>query len=575
MKILLLLWAFLAQAGYVPAMLALTGASCVEELSESELERWQSLSEHPLDLNLASRSRLLSCGLFTPYQVASLMDVRSRSGDILSLTELGLTDGFTPEIADALSHFIVLRSDRAPGSRPQRRVSQSLTLKTAGRSSFSGSPGFNAGLKYEIGIGERAAAYWSTRTAYDDSRLGLGTLSAVYYGRRHLGKLILGNFNARFGQGLAQWSGFDMSSLSSVAAFRKSGGGLSPTGSFSAELCGAAVDMNFARWNVSAAYSFSGNELMANVTRVGRTSCLGLTATRSRASFDWRVGMPDISIFGEVALAYPASSTAERNVSGNASGMSPTLSWKGLAVRTGAIWIPRYGSKFALLARFFDPRWNKDYSGIALGAELPLLTGRSMMGMPLDALLTATIDAGYSLARQQAQLKGVLGLKLDTALGELALHSKLRLQPVLRTMATVADKSTALPSRLDLRADLKKQLGPIFLAGRINTLWCRGFAWLWYLESGLEREKFSAYARAGLFKVDNWDDRIYVYERDAPGSFNVPAIYGRGWNASLYAAWKPSRTHSFWLRLETISYPWNLSPKSPKLELRLQYRLRL
>ena len=33
--------------------------------------------------------------------------------------------------------------------------------------------------------------------------------------------------------------------------------------------------------------------------------------------------------------------------------------------------------------------------------------------------------------------------------------------------------------------------------------------------------------------ADNWNDRIYCYERDAPGSFNIPAYYGRGWAASL------------------------------------------
>lgn len=534
MKLLLLLWAFLAPGGYVPAMLALTGASCVEELSESEIERWQSLYEHPLDLNLAGRSRLLSCGLFTPYQVASILDVRSRSGDILSITELGLTDGFTPETAAALSCFVVLRSNSAPGSRrslprsPSRLPSQSLTLRGSGKTSLTGSPSLAAGLKYEICYGERAALYWSSRTTYSDTRFGLGTLSAVYYGRRHLGKVVLGNFNARFGQGLAQWSGFDMSSLSSVAAFRKRGGGLSPSGSYSAELCGVAADFNFGHWSVSGAYSFSGNEIIANVLRVGRVSSYGLTATRSRASLDWRIGFPNLSFFGEAALSCNFASAA----------------------KAGLIWIPSYGRKLALLARWFDPRWSRDYSGLALGAELPHFS--------------AIFDSGYSFARQKSQFKGTLSVFSATLLGDLALCTKFRFRP-----------DDDLPNRIDTRLDWKKVFDPWMVAGRINTLWCRGFAWLWYLEGGYEREKFSAYARAGLFKVDNWDDRIYVYERDAPGSFNVPAIYGRGWNASAYLAWKPSRTHSFWLRLETTNYPWNLSPKDPKLELKLQYRLRL
>ena len=75
--------------------------------------------------------------------------------------------------------------------------------------------------------------------------------------------------------------------------------------------------------------------------------------------------------------------------------------------------------------------------------------------------------------------------------------------------------------------------------------------------------------------MDNWDDRIYVYERDAPGSFTVPARYGRGWDASLFLSWQPARRHTLWLRLETVQYPWNLTKKESRTEVRLNYRYRL
>ena len=115
--------------------------------------------------------------------------------------------------------------------------------------------------------------------------------------------------------------------------------------------------------------------------------------------------------------------------------------------------------------------------------------------------------------------------------------------------------------------------GPWILAGRYDAVLGRGFAWNWYAELGWKpSEAFSVYGRGGIFKVDDWDDRIYVYERDAPGSFTVPARYGRGWDAALYAAWRPARRHTLWPRLETVRYPWSLTPKDGRLELRLQYR---
>ena len=96
---------------------------------------------------------------------------------------------------------------------------------------------------------------------------------------------------------------------------------------------------------------------------------------------------------------------------------------------------------------------------------------------------------------------------------------------------------------------------------------CNGTAWLAYAEGGRKTERWRLYARVGLFKVDAWDDRIYVYERDAPGCFNVPAYYGRGFNASL-AGGVRWRQHKLFLRIGGIRY---VTDKPGRFECRLQY----
>ena len=85
------------------AMLLLSGAGSLEELGPDEYERYCSLADRPVCLNLASAARLRSCGLFSDYQVASLQHYIEESGDILSISELGTVPGFTPELADALA----------------------------------------------------------------------------------------------------------------------------------------------------------------------------------------------------------------------------------------------------------------------------------------------------------------------------------------------------------------------------------------------------------------------------------------------------------------------------------------
>jgi hypothetical protein len=82
----------------------------------------------------------------------------------------------------------------------------------------------------------------------------------------------------------------------------------------------------------------------------------------------------------------------------------------------------------------------------------------------------------------------------------------------------------------------------------------------------------SIYLRQGLFFVDDWEDRIYVYERDAPGSFNVPAMYGRGWFVSAVASARMSRMMRLYARASYVGYqfmPYE-KRKPGKAELKLQ-----
>ena len=528
MKTLLLLLALSGPGGFQQALLTLTGASCVEELSEDEMQRYQSLAAHPVDLNAAGRSRLLATGLLTPYQVASLLDYRARTGDILSWTELALVDGFSAAFVEALREFAVLGvQDAVPGKREDLRFRQTLTLRGGLRMDGQAA----GGVKYEAALGERAAFYLSERNTLSEPAFGLPTVSAAYYGRRALGQLIVGHFNARFGQGLLQWSGFQLSGFGSLGAFRKNGTGFSPSGAHDALLFGVATDWHFGRWALSAGYSWTGNRAMLNLTRTWRSATAGLTATLEGVSLEARTARPDWSLWGEAAVRY----------NGEVSALA------------GAYYLPAYGHRIGLVGRWYGHA-DKRYSGAAAGYEGPSFA--------------VTADAGWRTDTGAAQYKALLRWHPDFE------RWGVRIQPELRMLGRLRPSDGA-PWRLELRGTLALERGPWLVSARYDAVHCRDFAWNWYAEGGWKTEKAALYLRGGIFKVDAWDDRIYVYERDAPGSFTVPARYGRGWNASLYGAWHLSRHHSLWLRLETVQYPWNLTAKESRTEVRLQYRYRM
>lgn len=506
--------AALPPVDFESAVLLLSGASCLEDLDEDTLERFRDLELRPVELNGASRSRLLSCGLFNAFQVASFMDWKDRSGDILSYTELGLLDGFSPEIAEALRLFTRLESGAPPGARSSGRFHNDLIL----RASVKENDGLAAaaGLRWKGSIGDRAELNWATRSSYGDPAFGIGTVSAAYYGRRYLGKLVLGHFNARFGQGLAMWSGMSLSRYSSINSFRRNGSGFSPTGSFSPSHCGVAADFDLGKWGVGAAYSFTEKQAMAAVSWTGRRLSLGAFAGGRSASVDFKLGLKNTSLFGELA-------------------------WVGkLSAIGGVIWTPAYQRNYGVLLS-----WNDGSPEFAA------------------AVGTKQLDCVFALTANQLRCTAKYSLK-TVRLGSF------ELSPVFRAAVRKTDKW-----RLESRGELQFSSGPWKLNSRLDFVGCKGLSCLGNLETGYSGGKLVLWLRGTLFRVDNWDDRIYVYERDAPGSFNVPAYYGRGWSASLTGTWKCSRRSTFYLRVSYLEYPWMTVDKPSKAEVKLQYALKL
>ena len=92
------------------------------------------------------------------------------------------------------------------------------------------------------------------------------------------------------------------------------------------------------------------------------------------------------------------------------------------------------------------------------------------------------------------------------------------------------------------------------------------------MDASYRSNNLTAHIRAGIFKVDHWDDRIYVYEYDAPGNFNVPAYYGRGVWTSAVLSYKVQRFLRLYLRASYIVYPlMDIEKKKPgRAELKLQ-----
>ncbi|MBO7397028.1 MAG: hypothetical protein J6T89_03115 [Bacteroidales bacterium] len=490
----------------------LGGAATEEEADPSLVERLESRLGRPVRIN----SKRLDPELLSPYQRASIADYRRRSGDILSWEELSLVDGFGTEAVKALRPFLSLESSAAPGmadtlSRPAtREVLLRTTLK-------------NTGVKY------RENGEWYRLGVSVRERDGTGYFEATA-GRF---RAVAGDYNLRFGQGLALWSGFSMESLASPDAFIRRQGGLSPAWSYSPGGLwrGVAAAWEGSGMNVSAFSDFregKGGARAEVFTRHFQVGGLFLTGRQQplRISADARGNWRGLDSALELAFQSGGGFAGKGALS-----FRPLEQFR-LFFQARAIPSAYSGKKngeYALAAgvRHTSSAWMLLAGKSGFGSSVPLFSA----SLTADAALLPRPDLDEPFRRQ-------LRFWADAALQPTPLLSlDFRLNGRYRSYEA---------GRTGIRSDLSLASGPWNAKLRAEAAFCGSLpGLLGYLEAGYKDARAALWLRFTAFRIDDWAARIYCYERDAPGTFSVPAYNGRGLAASLYAnlkwMWGPVR----------------------------------
>ena len=567
----------------IGSIMKLTGCASAEELDGYEVERLSSYLDRPFKVNLASAAQLKSCGLFSAYQVASIIDYRIRHGYVLSLVELSAVDGFGEDAVSILSPFISLVVDDLNLHFEERKTIRNDLSVKGGVSVSEGVLSGQYGLKYRCMAGERFSLALSASRSRSVSSMSPDSYSGhLRYDFRRLPlKLIAGDFNARFGQGLALWNGMSLSGLSKLSSFYRKSSGLSESWSFtgSSSLTGLAGELSMSRLRVSAFFAMpmlSG----INVGWYGKNISMSMThyvefsqyhAGRSwyipdmKTSADFASCINGVDIFAETAFDWVNASLA---------GLASTVFPVGEDLRM-ALNMRYYPSAFdpSLSA---SPRSGTSSSNEAgISAACTWMAGRWVEREKQDVYSPSvrrfvsdfSLDAAWFPEPKQDdamsfQIKALADCQI---MASPSLKLNLRTSGRYRTWGGNFIKT-------EVRADLSWIPSAWSLNARIHAAVCKGTAMLSYLEGGYKTSRTSLYLRQGFFHVDNWDDRIYAYERDAPGSFSVPVFYGRGVWTSAVASFRVSRFLKLYLRGSLTAYPFmNSEKKKPgKAELKLQ-----
>ena len=516
MKTLLLTLALTAAGDWTDAMLSICGAACLEELDQETVEHFEKLHSDPINLNTAPRSRLLSSRLLNSYKTVSLEDYLSETGDIRSFSELSLVDGFTAESVEKIRPFIKLEPS---GLSRERYLAQDITFRAA----LNGISG-----QYYADCGSKLEASAATSGAFS-----LSYRNGPLY-------ICAGDYHARFAQGLTLWSSMTTSGAGN-ATLSRNPGGIKGCNSLSrgTRMRGVAATYFARRTDITAFWAAEGMAGMNGSYR-WKSGQAGMTAVFSGKNkvvgIDTKFNVKGLDVFGE---------------------LSCDISDRAGAGLIGASWSPRYRERVSALARLYSPEYNAPRAAsFRSSSKSSDEAGLTLAGEFRD--FVATVDASERISDKRRHLKILLNWKPEIKAGEFSVKPSMRITERIRPDEKLIYKT-------DLRADLSVSRGNLILSGRFNTILYRGCSWLWYAEGGYEGGNFSAFLRGGIFKADNWDDRIYVWQRDVPGTFNVPAFYGRGWNVSAFIKLKKALS----LRASIIRYP--LDPDRNSCEVRLQY----
>lgn len=530
----------------VYSVLQLLGLDDVSELPEDDFRRFERLAGHPLPLNSASRSALSASSLFTSYQVEMILDYRSRCGDIVSLRELSLIDGFNPSFACLIEPFVSFAPSSAPGessSRGWNLDAQAGTQALFSSGAFSLTPSAKAAFSVRTGVGEFGAA-----TAYKHGNpLGM---TASFESDEVVQKVVAGNFNARFGQGLSQWSGLSFDAFSTPSALMKRPSGISAYSGWSPQyaMFGAAATLiasygasgdSGGSFSMSPFADFRGMRFGANAQWLHRHGNVGATVFWEKAggvsaTADFQHSHRGMVFYGEAGYV-----GGKVNAAAGIRGM--------MGVCDAALRLSGSSETAGLSAALSYTSYVHDVSTGFSAVFSPVPHGHT----PAGALsLKATISYVY----------GASG----------AWRISLRLNSRLRTLTPLSDPSAPYSGSwnqafADLRHETRWNSGSYEAFVRLDGVYSMSssqlvashhLGGLACIGGQMRGRVVRLRAQAALFLLDDYNSRLYLYQADVPGTFATVALWGRGYSLSALLETRVCRWMKLYLKTAFCSWPW-------------------
>lgn len=517
---------------------------------ESMVEYCERFVSKPINLNTASRGDLLSFPLFTLFQVESIIDYRENYGNIVTFSELELIDGFSAEKVKLLSPFITLGSTDGRLSNVRDSLPEH-SLKIRAKCRFQGETPLYFSQKYkmtyasglEVGCSFVEEVNGGGIVDYAAGHLAVSDIKVGREGKWRIKSGVIGDFTVRLGQGLVGWNSFSLSGEGSPESVLKRSWGIFPyTSTSESNFCrGAGGVIAIGNWGeLTAFYSNRGRGVAGGAFSIKRgTLKVGAntfyTPDNMNTSADFLLSIGRYRAFGEVAVdkdfdisfiigaILPLSDIIESSVT--IRGYSPDYS-------------APYSGGYSSLSRCYNQY------GVTLNLYTQL-SEKGSLSIISDGVYYPAPRYGVKTPSSEVEVKGVLEWNFSEGISAY-LKGNYRYYG-------------AVPShKVGVRGHFLREYpigvywsvrGEVVHNSRTDGEFPLGIAA--YGECGYvaPSRRWEVAIRGTMWRVDDWENRIYFYQRDLPQSFSVPALYKRGWDVYGFAKYTPTRTVSLYLKI--------------------------
>ncbi len=498
----------------INAILAIRHLAGPEELEESVIEHYLELYDNKLDLNTATKKQLQEALLLDEYQIFNLLEYREKYGNILSVKELSLLNGFGEEYCKALLPFIRLDSSLSQITYNRTKHLSSIRVLLSSRKNYSL-------LRYKLSKSNLLSSSFklSLSELYKADNL---SFYYKYNGKSLLSKFIVGDFMIKMAQGQSIWTSYPLIDVADIDNMIFNYPLFSPS------------NASISQRGVAAVFSFKSLELYTSLS------------------------FPDIQTFKSIARTY-------HNLNKGISSKLEYLDILALKYSQGNLSLNLYNSLIMDRTKCKEDLLTMEakygYGGFRCATEFTYNFVSKTYANSASALFSIDelnfgllysshekneISRFNHMLRSKSEQKfifraGVRGLLCNMSFSVidkkpnysvLFMYKKLFYQRhniLSRINYLSGDKSN---KRLSAKIKYGYENEHYIVNTSIDFKLSHRLSSLAYMELAYKYRNIAVFLSCNVHNIADWKDRIYVYERDAPYNFNLAMYSNRGYAVS-------------------------------------------